>query len=79
MIFVAAGSPDLQFTLKFANLEGVGKRNSAGRVMKDNFITHLMALQPATLLMIAAGGFIGFWVPFRRLERNPVVKANKAL
>jgi hypothetical protein len=37
-----------------------------------------MDLLPATLLMIAAGGFIGFWVPFRRLERKPVVKTNKA-
>jgi heme O synthase-like polyprenyltransferase len=34
------------------------------------FVLHLHQLKPITLLMIAAGGFIGFWVPFsrRRLE-----------
>jgi hypothetical protein len=33
------------------------------------FITHLTDLDAVTLLMIAAGGFIGFWCPFRRLQR----------
>ncbi len=35
------------------------------------FVLHLFDLQPATLLMIALGGAIGFWIPFRRLERKP--------
>ena len=34
------------------------------------FLTHLFALKPITQLMIAAGGFIGFWIPFRRTERR---------
>jgi hypothetical protein len=32
------------------------------------FLAHVLDLQPVTLIMIGAGGFIGFWVPFRRLE-----------
>jgi hypothetical protein len=32
------------------------------------FVTHLHQLQPITLIMIALGGFIGFWVPFRRRQ-----------
>ena len=159
LTLAAARVFDLQLMEKFANLEKMGKRNSAGCVMKDNliavaaatvggiagfyafkwlwlqgfyalvlpggllgmaagfrrnrsilvavvcgiaatalgivveshfrpfvadgsfgyFITHLMDLQSATLLMIAIGGFIGFWVPFRRLERKPVVKMSKTL
>jgi hypothetical protein len=35
------------------------------------FFSHLFDLQPATFLMIALGTWIGFWVPFRRLERKP--------
>jgi hypothetical protein len=35
------------------------------------FVKHLFELQPATLLMIGLGALIGFWVPFRRLERKP--------
>jgi hypothetical protein len=31
------------------------------------FLTHLHELRPVTLLMISAGAFIGFWVPFRRI------------
>lgn len=31
------------------------------------FLRHLHQLQPVTLLMIAAGTAIGFWVPFRRV------------
>ncbi len=30
------------------------------------FVSHLHQLQPITLLMVAAGALIGFWVPFRR-------------
>lgn len=32
------------------------------------FLTHLHQLKPITLLMLAAGTAIGFWVPFRRVE-----------
>lgn len=31
------------------------------------FVTHLHHLRPATLLMILAGGGLGFWIPFRRV------------
>jgi hypothetical protein len=34
-----------------------------------DFLRHIPELPPATLLMIAAGAFLGFWVPFRRIER----------
>jgi hypothetical protein len=34
-----------------------------------HFLGHITDLQPVTLLMIAAGGAIGFWIPFRRIER----------
>jgi hypothetical protein len=34
------------------------------------FLSHLFDLQPLTLLMIAVGGLIGFWIPFRRQERG---------
>jgi len=30
------------------------------------FVSHVYQLQPITLLMLAAGTLIGFWVPFRR-------------
>jgi hypothetical protein len=30
------------------------------------FISHIHLLRPLTLVMVAVGGFIGFWVPFRR-------------
>jgi hypothetical protein len=33
------------------------------------FVVHAHRLRPMTLVMIAAGGFIGFWVPFR--SRKP--------
>jgi hypothetical protein len=33
------------------------------------FLLHAGELKPVTLLMIAVGGAIGFWVPFRRIER----------
>jgi hypothetical protein len=35
------------------------------------FVSHLFDLKPLTLLLIAVGGVIGFWVPFRRIERGP--------
>jgi hypothetical protein len=34
------------------------------------FMAHVHQLSPVTLLMIAAGAFIGFWVPYRRTERR---------
>lgn len=34
------------------------------------FLGHVHQLKPVTLLMIAAGAGIGFWVPFRRVEPN---------
>jgi len=30
------------------------------------FLLHIHQLRPVTLIMIGVGGFIGFWVPFRR-------------
>ncbi len=32
------------------------------------FVTHFYQLKPITLIMIAAGAFIGFWAPFRRRQ-----------
>ena len=34
------------------------------------FVSHVFDLKPVTLLMIAAGGLIGFWVPFQRKEQG---------
>jgi hypothetical protein len=34
-------------------------------------VTHFYQLSPVTLLMIAAGAVIGFWVPFRRSMEKP--------
>lgn len=34
------------------------------------FLTHLHHLAPMTLIMIAAGSFIGFWVPYRRIQEG---------
>lgn len=34
------------------------------------FVTHLHDLPSVTLGMIGLGGVIGFWVPFRRLDRS---------
>ncbi|MCY2966999.1 MAG: hypothetical protein NT069_25755 [Planctomycetota bacterium] len=31
------------------------------------FLTQVHRLKPVTLLMIAVGGAIGFWIPFRRV------------
>jgi hypothetical protein len=34
------------------------------------FLQHLQDLKPVTLVMIALGGVLGFWVPFRRIEKH---------
>jgi hypothetical protein len=34
------------------------------------FLLHVFENPPVTLLMIALGGVIGFWVPFQRRERR---------
>jgi len=34
------------------------------------FVTHLHDLNNVTLAMIGLGGVIGFWIPFRRLDRS---------
>jgi hypothetical protein len=34
------------------------------------FVAHLYKLKPLTLILIALGGLIGFWVPFRRREES---------
>ena len=34
------------------------------------FLSHVYQLSPVTLLMIAAGTAIGFWVPFRRVQSD---------
>jgi hypothetical protein len=34
------------------------------------FLIHASDLKPLTLLLIALGGLIGFWVPFRRRVRG---------
>jgi hypothetical protein len=36
------------------------------------FLAHVSQLQPVTLLMIGVGGLIGFYVPFRRREKQAV-------
>ena len=35
------------------------------------FLSHMFQLNPVTLIMILAGGLLGFWIPFRRLEKTP--------
>jgi hypothetical protein len=34
------------------------------------FLQHIFDLRPITLLMIALGGALGFWMPFRRTEER---------
>ena len=34
------------------------------------FISHLHHLPILTIIMIAVGGVIGFWVPFRRIQKG---------
>ena len=41
------------------------------------FLLHLHPLKPVTLLMIGAGGVIGFWVPFSRMEKDDRPGAGK--
>jgi hypothetical protein len=40
------------------------------------FWPFLLNLQPVTLVMIAVGGFAGFWVPFRRRAAAALVVTN---
>jgi len=35
------------------------------------FILHAHHLNSVTLMMIAVGGALGFWIPFRRVEAKP--------
>jgi hypothetical protein len=35
------------------------------------FLAHFYELKPLTLIMVAVGAFIGFWCPFRRIEKLP--------
>ncbi len=35
------------------------------------FLTHLYELRAVTVVMIALGGAIGFWIPFRRIPMRP--------
>jgi len=35
------------------------------------FLTHIHHLQPITLVMIAVGGLLAFWIPSRRIHRIP--------
>lgn len=34
----------------------------------EYFVTHIHELKPITLGLIGLGGFIGFWMPFRRIS-----------
>jgi hypothetical protein len=36
------------------------------------FLAHVSQLRPMTLIMIALGAGIGFWVPFRRINPQPI-------
>jgi hypothetical protein len=40
------------------------------------FLAHAFQLKPITLVMILAGGLIGFWVPFRRMTEAPNVEPS---
>ena len=43
------------------------------------FLSHVHQLKPVTLIMIAVGALIGFWVPFRRRqEADKVMPGNEA-
>lgn len=41
------------------------------------FLSHVYQLKPLTLLMLAAGTAIGFWVPFRRVETVRATEHSK--
>jgi hypothetical protein len=43
------------------------------------FLQHIHHLEPITLLMIALGGAMGFWVPFRRRETDTRPPAGKSV
>ena len=34
------------------------------------FLSHITELKPITLIMIAAGGFLGFWIPEGRIRKR---------
>jgi F0F1-type ATP synthase assembly protein I len=34
------------------------------------FLTHVFDLRPLTLIMIAVGGAVGFWIPFRQIPNS---------
>ena len=34
------------------------------------FLLHVHDLQPVTLLMVGAGGVMGFWIPYRRIDKS---------
>lgn len=40
------------------------------------FLKHVGDLQPITMLMIGVGAFIGFWIPFRRIEPTAAAGQN---
>lgn len=40
------------------------------------FVAHVLDLSPVTLVMVALGGFLGFWVPFRRREQQQAKRAS---
>ena len=42
------------------------------------FLRNVHELKPITLLMIAAGTAIGFWVPFRRVQQDREPSAPKS-
>ncbi len=48
------------------------------------FLSHVHQLQPMTLLMIAAGTLIGFWIPYHqkeaggRIETSPIQTAGRS-
>jgi hypothetical protein len=43
------------------------------------YLLHIHQVDTITLVMIALGGAIGFWVPFRRREMGPPRGAGKGL
>ena len=41
------------------------------------FFAHVHELKPITLLMVLVGGLIGFWVPYRRVERSVTLEPKE--
>jgi len=35
------------------------------------FLVHIFDLRPLTLIMIAVGGAVGFWIPYRQIPDSP--------